>query len=207
MKKEASASFFIFAEAGHVERSVNAISLASASPDECEEPPMIALIALAAFPAALLIAAATDLYEFKIPNWASIVLVGAFILACAALHAPLRLLAEGLLLGACALAIGFALFVKRIVGGGDAKLLAATTPWMGLAGLMNFLTNMAFAGAVLAIALIIFRKTPQLPIYAHAPWVIRLHQKPKDIPYAVAIAAGGLLSFQQTQLFQLAFGG
>jgi prepilin peptidase CpaA len=168
---------------------------------------MLALFSLSVFPAALLIAAATDLYEFKIPNWVSAVLVAAFIVACLALHAPLRLLAEGLLLGAGALAVGFALFLKRVVGGGDAKLLAAAAPWVGLAGLMNFLTNMAFAGALLAIALIIFRKTPQLPIYAHAPWVVRLHQKPKDIPYAVAIAAGGLLSFQQTQLFQLAFGG
>lgn len=168
---------------------------------------MLALLALSVFPAALLIAAATDLYEFKIPNWVSVVLVGAFFLACVALNAPLRFVVEGLLLGACALAIGFALFVKRIVGGGDAKLLAAATPWIGLAGAMNFLTNMAFAGALLAIALIIFRKTPHLPIYAHAPWIVRLHQKPRDIPYAVAIAAGGLLSFQQTQLFQLAFGG
>lgn len=168
---------------------------------------MLAHVALAVFPAALLIAAATDLYEFKIPNWVSATLFAAFFVAVVAVGAPWRLAAEGALLGAGALALGFALFAFKIIGGGDAKLLAAAAPWVGVAGLMNFLVNMAFAGAALAVALLVFRKTPALPIYAQAAWIMRLHQKPRDIPYAVAIAAGGLLSFPQTQLFQMAFGG
>ncbi len=168
---------------------------------------MLALTTLAVYPAALLIAATTDLYEFKIPNWVSATLFGAFFAACAALGAPRAVALEGLLLAAGALALGFALFATRILGGGDAKLIAAIAPWIGLSGLAVFLFNMAFAGGLLAIALLLFRKTPPLPIYAQAPWVMRLHQKPKDIPYAVAIAAGGLLTFPQTPLFQLAFGG
>ncbi|GAB4525743.1 MAG: prepilin peptidase [Amphiplicatus sp.] len=168
---------------------------------------MVPLMILSVFPAALLIAAANDLYEFKIPNWVSIVLFTAYFAGGLALGAPAGLYLEGLLIAAAALAVGFALFAFRIPGGGDAKLLAAIAPWVGLAGLGGFLLNMAFAGAALAIALILFRKTPPLPIYAHAPWIMRLHQTPKDIPYAVAIAAGGLLSFPQTPYFQLAYGG
>jgi prepilin peptidase CpaA len=168
---------------------------------------MISLVGLAVYPAALLIAAANDLYEFKIPNWVSLTLFAAFPVTCFAFDAPASVAIEGLLIGAAALAVGFALFATRVLGGGDAKLIAAIAPWIGLSGLATFLFNMAFAGGALAIALIIFRKTPALPIYAQAPWVMRLHQKPKDIPYAVAIAAGGLLTFPQTPLFQLAFGG
>jgi prepilin peptidase CpaA len=168
---------------------------------------LIALLVLSAFPAALLIAAANDLYEFKIPNWLSLTLVTAWLVGWAALSAPPALLVEGALVGAAALAVGFALFAMNVVGGGDAKLLAAIAPWIGLSNLPGFLVNMAFAGAALAISLLVFRKTPALPVYAHAPWLLRLHQRPKDIPYAVAIAAGGLLSFPQTPLFQLAFGG
>jgi len=168
---------------------------------------MLALVALSGFPAALLIAAANDLYEFRIPNWISAALFVSFFLAALLLRAPLTLVAEGAALGVGALAFGFALFAFKIVGGGDAKLLAATAPWIGVAGLMNFLLNMAFAGAALALALIMFRKTPALPIYAQAPWIMRLHSRPKDIPYAVAIAAGGLITFPTTRLFQLAFGG
>jgi len=168
---------------------------------------VVAMIFLSVFPAALLIAAATDLYEFKIPNWISATLFVAYFFSAFALGAGPSLVFEGLLVAGAALTVGFILFACNVVGGGDAKLLAATAPWMGLSSLSTFLMNMAFAGAVLALALILFRKTPALPIYAHAPWVLRLHQKPKDIPYAVAIAAGGLLSFPQTPFFQLVFSG
>ncbi|MEK7264914.1 MAG: pilus assembly protein CpaA, partial [Pseudomonadota bacterium] len=95
----------------------------------------------------------------------------------------------------------------KFLGGGDAKLLAACAPWIGLAALGPFLVYTALAGGGFAVALILFRMTPALPVYAQAPWLMRLHQRPKDIPYAVAIALGGLLSFSQTPLFQLAFGG
>ena len=168
---------------------------------------MISLILISILPAALLIAAATDLHEFKIPNWISITLFLAYFAAGLGLGAPASVMLEGLLIGAAGFVIGFALFAARIVGGGDAKLLAAVSPWIGLSSLGTFLFNMAFAGGVLAIALIVFRKTPPLAIYAQAPWIMRLHQKPKDVPYAVAIAAGGLLSFPQTPYFQLVFGG
>lgn len=168
---------------------------------------MIALVFLSAFPAALIIAALNDIYEFKIPNWVSIVLIAAYGAAGVGLGAPGDVLIEGLLLGCAALVAGFALFALRIIGGGDAKLLAASAPWIGLSVLGSFMVYVAIAGAALALALIAFRRLPALPSYAQAPWLVRLHQRPKDIPYGVAIAAGGLLSFSQTPLFQLAFGG
>lgn len=165
------------------------------------------MIVLSVFPAALIIAAANDLYEFKIPNWISITLFFSYFAAGLALSAPPALMLEGFLLAGGALSIGFILFAVNVLGGGDAKLLAAISPWVGLSALSAFLVNMALAGAALAIGLLLFRKTPALPIYAQTPWLLRLHQRPRDIPYAVAIAAGGLLSFQQTPFFQLAFGG
>lgn len=168
---------------------------------------MTPILILAAYPAALLIAAANDLYEFKIPNWISVTLLAVYVLGGAALGASLAMIIEGLLVGAAALTIGFILFATKIFGAGDAKLLASISPWIGAAGIMTFLVNVAFAGAVLAMVLILFRRTPPLPIYAHAPWIMRLHSRPKDIPYAVAIAAGGLLSFSQTPYYQLAYGG
>ncbi|WDI33193.1 prepilin peptidase [Hyphococcus flavus] len=168
---------------------------------------MIAYILLSVFPAALLIAAANDIYEFKIPNWLSIILVAVYPAAGLAVGASASVLVEGALLGAAALTVGFALFAGKIVGGGDAKLFAAAAPWLGLSSIGIFLFNTAVAGIFLAIAMGMFRKLPVLPVYAHAPWLIRLHQRKKDLPYAVAIAAGGLLSFSQTPFFQLVIGG
>lgn len=168
---------------------------------------MIAYLLLSVFPAALLMAAANDIYEFKIPNWISIVLVAAYPAAGLAVGAAPHIIVEGLLIGAAALAVGFGLYAFKVVGGGDAKLLAATAPWLGLASLGVFLFNMAIAGLFLILAVLMFRRLPVLPVYAHAPWLMQLHARKKDIPYGVAIAAGALLSFSQTPYFQLVIGG
>jgi prepilin peptidase CpaA len=168
---------------------------------------MVPLVFLSAFPAALIIAALNDIYEFKIPNWVSIVLFCAYFAAGLGLGAGAAILVEGAILACAALVAGFAFYALRIIGGGDAKLLAACAPWIGFSALAPFLVNVALAGAALAVALLVFRRMPALPIYSQAPWLMRLHQRPKDIPYGVAIAVGGLLSFSQTPLFQLAFGG
>lgn len=168
---------------------------------------MIPLIFLSAFPAALIIAALNDLYEYKIPNWVSVVLFLSYFAAGVGLGATPSAMLEGFLFACAALVVGFGLFAGKILGGGDAKLIAACAPWIGPSALAPFLLNTAFAGGVFAVALIMFRKAPALPVFAQAPWLMRLHQRPKDIPYAVAIAIGGLLSFSQTPLFQLAFGG
>ncbi len=168
---------------------------------------MIPLLFLSAFPASLLIAAMNDLYEYKIPNWVSVVLFLSYFAAGIGFGAPAGDLLEGFLFGCAALVFGFALFAGKVLGGGDAKLIAACAPWIGPSALMPFAFYTALAGGAFAVALVLFRKTPLLPVYASAPWLMRLHQRPKDIPYAVAIAAGGLISFPQTSMFQLAFGG
>ena len=168
---------------------------------------MFAYLLLSVFPAALLIAAANDIYEFKIPNWISIVLIAAYPLAGYALGASYHVMMEGVLIGAAVLTIGFILFAVKIIGGGDAKLFAATAPWLGLGSLGIFLFNTALSGLILTMTIMMFRRLPLLPVCAHAPWLIRLHERKKDIPYAVAIAAGALLSFSQTPYFQLVIGG
>ena len=168
---------------------------------------MLAYLTISVFPAALLVAAANDIYEFKIPNWISITLILAFPVAGLAVGASPRIILEGLVIGAGALAVGFALFAGRIVGGGDAKLFAAITPWIGAGALGPFLLYTAIGGLVLAMVMGAFRTLPILPIYARAPWLIELHSRSKDLPYAVALGAGGLLSFSQTPFYQLVFGG
>ena len=107
---------------------------------------MLSLLLLSVFPAALLIAAANDLYEFKVPNWISIALFVAYLAAGPALGASASVMVGGLIAGAAALAAGFALFAFRIFGGGDAKLLAAIAPWIGVSGAAPALFNIAFAG-------------------------------------------------------------
>ena len=154
-----------------------------------------------------MIAAMTDLHDFKIPNWISIVLIVAYFATGVSLSAGLGPIVEGALLGCAVLAVGFALFAVKFFGGGDAKLLAASAPWIGLAGLAEYLMIMAIAGGVLAVFLLAFRKSPPLPVYAHAPWLLRMHQNQHELPYGVAIAFAGVYCFAETPFFKLAFGG
>ena len=105
---------------------------------------MASLIVLSVFPAALIIAAANDLYEFKIPNWIAITLFCAYFAAGAAFGAGASEMLEGLLLAGAALTIGFGLFAMRILGGGDAKLIAAIAPWIGLSAAPLFLVPERF---------------------------------------------------------------
>ena len=168
---------------------------------------MFELLLLSIFPAGMVIAAITDIYDFKIPNWVSVCVFLGYAPAALALGAPLSLIGESYLLGGAVLVVGFILFAVKFFGGGDAKLLAAAAPWVGISAFAPFLMGMALTGGVLAMFLIAFRATPVMPIYAHAPFLIRMHQNKHELPYAVAIAGGGLTCFASTPLFQLAFAG
>lgn len=161
---------------------------------------------LAIFPAALIAAAFNDLSDFKIPNWISVLLLAAFPVAVVSSGLDLTHLWQGLLLGAAMLVVGFALFAFKIAGGGDGKLLAAVAPWIGIGSLFNFLLATTFVGGVLALVILCFRRLPILPIYARYDWLMEMHQNNNGIPYGVAIAIGGLITFPQTVLFTAAFG-
>lgn len=61
------------------------------------------------------------------------------------------LCAGGLLLGA-----GFGLFALGVIGGGDAKLLAATALWAGWQGLPDLLMIMGLVGGLVTLPIILF---------------------------------------------------
>ena len=120
----------------------------------------------------ILVATVCDLRKREVPDWISIALLLAAIVA-AALH-----VGEtgwlGLVIGlALGLAIGTALFAWCGLGGGDAKLIVALGAVFGPLGLLSLLFWTALAGAVLAIL-------------AHA-------RGERDLAYVPAIAMGLLV--------------
>ncbi len=162
---------------------------------------MLAYLFLSILPAALVVAAINDMMEMKIPNWISVVLVAAY--PCAALYfqIPLADVMASVLLALVVLAFGFTLFAFNLLGGGDAKLLAAVAPWMGLGAFAYFTIYMVLAGGALALALVLFRQIPPLPIYANTGWIMNLHNARGKMPYGAAIAVGGLLAMPRSVLF------
>lgn len=163
---------------------------------------------LIVFPALAILAALSDAASMTIPNWISAVLVLAFFPAALATHMPVPQIGLSAALGFAALMVGVAMFALRWIGGGDAKLLAASVLWLGLAGAGPFLIWTAIAGGALGVALIGARKLivfAPLP-FRQPPWLERLLAPAGDIPYGIAIAAGALAAFPQSGLVQAMHG-
>ena len=61
---------------------------------------------------------------------------------------------------ATVLAVTFVFFARGWIGGGDAKLAAATALWLGFDHLMAYLLYASIFGGVLTLAMIRFRLMP-----------------------------------------------
>ncbi len=153
---------------------------------------MFELFALAAFAGLVLYAACSDVARLIIPNWVSIALVAIFPIAALIAGAPWMDVGMHILFGAIVLAIGFVLFQFNIIGGGDAKLLAAVSVWTGVAAFMPFFVWMVIAGGVMALALLTARQL--IPAGSYPGIVEHLLKKQNGIPYGVAIMIGALMA-------------
>ena len=167
---------------------------------------MLTSLLLAPLSVLVVIAALTDLTRMKIPNWISALLIVAFFPA--AFAAGLSPIEVGMHFGVGVLVLiaGMALFALRVVGGGDAKLMAAAGMWLGASALMPFLIWTAILGGAFSLVLILGRSLAQ-PYIAGAPaWVSTLFQPKGDIPYGVAICGGVLMAYPSSLLIARAFG-
>jgi len=164
---------------------------------------MSTLVVISIFPLCMIVAAAYDVATMTIPNWLSIVLVATFPLFVLAHGMPAAAAGAHAAVGAAALALGFGLFAAGYVGGGDAKLLAATSLWVGWHAYLPYVFFTGLIGGALALAVLFVRQFP-LPVrLASQPWIARLHTPGGGIPYGVALAAGGLAVFADMEVFRL----
>ncbi|ALA17056.1 MULTISPECIES: prepilin peptidase [unclassified Chelatococcus] len=162
----------------------------------------IAILTL--FPALMAFAAASDIATMTISNKVSLALVAGFFLVAFAAGLPLPVIGLHLAAGVLVLAITFALFAAGWIGGGDAKLTAATALWFGFGQLMPYLLVASLLGGVLTLAFLKLRKTP-LPAFALGwGWAQRLHAANRGIPYGVALAGAALFVYPQTDIWQAA---
>lgn len=151
------------------------------------------------FPAAVIFAAFTDLFSMTIPNRISLFLVAGF-LVLAPFVPGMTWTTFGLHLaaGGVVLAVTFTLFALRVIGGGDAKLLAAVALWVGWEQLPLYILLAAIAGGLLCVALLMFRAVP-LPLrLAKEAWLERLHRPRGDVPYGIALSAAALYIYPHT---------
>lgn len=153
------------------------------------------------FPAAMAFAGAMDLFTMTIPNRISLVLVAAFAAMAPVSGLPLQTVLSHVAAGALVLLFTFAMFARGWLGGGDAKLLAATALWLGFDNLLPYLLLTSILGGLLALALISYR-TIAPPLWALGQdWAMRLHDRQVGIPYGMALAGAALLIYPSTKWF------
>jgi prepilin peptidase CpaA len=145
---------------------------------------------------ALLTAAAVcDAWKFIIPNQVSLGISGLFLASAPFWPVPVPWLSH-IGAGTAVLAVGMVLFSLGRIGGGDVKLISAISLWTGFEHLLEFLILVSLAGGVLALLLVLVRRTLKWRRSVRAdpapPALPRLWSVGESIPYAVAIAPAGI---------------
>ena len=167
--------------------------------------PLSGTLAVTLFPLLMAYAAFSDLFTMTISNWIAILLVvGFLVLAFVTGMAPATLLGLHLAPGLGVLALTFVFFARGWIGGGDAKLAAATALWLGGDHLADYGLLASVLGTVLTVGLLVLRKRALPAALCHRPWVARLHAAGTGVPYGIALAIAGLLIYPDTALWQAA---
>jgi Flp pilus assembly protein protease CpaA len=121
---------------------------------------MIAHVMVMIFPFAMAFAAASDLLTMTIPNKLSLALLGGFLVLAPVAGMPWHEVLAHLGAGAGVLVAGIVLFALGWLGGGDAKLLAVASLWIGPALLLPFLCIVGVLGGGLALVILAYRRMP-----------------------------------------------
>lgn len=165
------------------------------------------LVMLVVFPAAMAFAAASDLVSMTISNWLCLALVALFAVCALVLGLSWAEVGWHLAAGSLVLVICFGLFAAGWIGGGDAKLAAATTLWFGFDHLMAYLLIAAVFGGVLTLIILQLRARP-LPVVAENwSWARRLHAANQGVPYGIALAFAALFILPETAIWCSAVAG
>jgi prepilin peptidase CpaA len=164
---------------------------------------MTEYLILLLFPALMAYAACTDLISMTISNRTSLMLVAGFLVVALAVGLPLVAIAWHLAIGAVVLVITFGMFSAGWIGGGDAKLAAATALWLGWQTSMEYGMIASIYGGVLTVLLMQFRAYPMPNFTLRVPWLVHLHQPTTGIPYGIALAAGGLTAYPDSPLWKI----
>lgn len=155
-----------------------------------------ALVILTVFPVCMLFATFYDIFTMTIPNKITLVLIAAFAICAPLAGISLETAMWSVALSLLVLVLGFGLFSAGIMGGGDVKLLAASTLWFGTALTLPYLIYGGILGGLLTIAILLYRRLPMLPLFAMKfPWLERLHDKEQGVPYGAALGPAAIIVF------------
>jgi prepilin peptidase CpaA len=155
-------------------------------------------IRLLVFPAMMAFAASSDLLTMTISNRVSLILAGGFFVLAAMTGMPVVDIGTHLGASGIVLVVAFVFFARGWIGGGDAKLAAATALWVGFDQLLNYMIYASLFGGLLTLAIMRFRLMPLPAALAEQEWVKRLHRMDAGVPYGIALALAALAIYPDT---------
>jgi prepilin peptidase CpaA len=158
------------------------------------------------FPAGMVLAAATDLLTMTVPNRVVLLLLVGFAVLAPLIGLSWSDVGIRVILASAALVATFVMFSFGWIGGGDAKLFAATCLWLGPQGLLSYSLYVALLGGILTLVLLLWRKVPLPAALISQEWLARLHRPKEGVPYGIALSAAGLIVYPNTP-FVAALGG
>ena len=165
---------------------------------------MATLTLLVVFPFLMAYAAVSDLLTMTIPNRLSAALGIAFVALALVGGLEWSEVASHVGAGAVTLTATFTLFAFRLIGGGDAKLAAATALFLGFEELPDYILVASLLGGILTLAILRVRSHP-LPAFAASwPFAVKLHDVRTGVPYGIALAAAALVVCPGASLWRLA---
>jgi prepilin peptidase CpaA len=162
---------------------------------------MLEALIFVIFPFCMLFAAISDMLSMTIANRVAVVLMATF-----AIVAPLTGMgwaeyAWHFAAGGSVLLVTFALFALGGMGGGDAKLMAATAVFMGFnIHLVEYLVISAFLGGVLTVAILAYRNSALAVFTSRNLFLRHFADDAVGIPYGIALGIGGLMAYPSSPL-------
>ena len=154
------------------------------------------LAALAVLAVIGVVAARLDIAERRLPHWLCGVTLAAGLLAALVTGGP-ALAGSALLHAGLALVGGMLFFAAGMIGGGDAKFYAGVAGWFALRDGLFLLVNVTLGGLILlALWALLRRRRTQPPAIVPA----ESDDPFAKLPYGVAIALGGVVSYAMLAL-------
>lgn len=167
---------------------------------------MLEALIFVVFPFCMVFAAVSDLLSMTIANRVSLLLLAVFLVVAPLSGMGWVDIGMHVAAGAFMLSVTFALFALGGMGGGDAKLIAATSVWMGFGfPLMQYLLTAAMLGGMLTLAILSFRGSALAPVTSQNLFLRNFSKDAGGIPYGIALGAAGLLTYPQSPLMLWAF--
>lgn len=162
---------------------------------------MLEALIFVVFPFCMVFSAVSDTLSMTIANRVPLLLLGVFLVVAPLAGMAWADIGMHLAAGALLLTITFGLFALGGMGGGDAKLIAATGVWMGLGmPLMQYLLTATILGGLLTLAILTFRSSALSHITAQNMFLRNFSKDAGGVPYGIALGLGGLMTYPTSPL-------